>query len=92
MGALVFGQQSNDGKLAFRQCSTERQRACRRAKIPEETQDAECLCFNLCEPHNPPGAKGMHDLSFWRSLVNYVEGISEAEGKELHWVGSFGPF
>ena len=61
-----------------------------KGKDPEETQNAGYLRFDLCEPHNPPGAKGMRELSFWRSLVNYLEGIQK--GKQLHWVGSFGHF
>ena len=52
---------------------------------PEETQNAGYLCFDLCEPHNPPGAKGMRKLSFWRSFVNYLEGIQKR--KQLHWAG-----
>ena len=69
--ALVYGRKSDDGELAFGQCLIERQWAYIRAKIPEETQNAGYLCFDLCEPHNPPGAKGMRELSFWRSLVNF---------------------
>ena len=90
MDGLVFGQQSKDCKLAFRQCLIERQWAYIRAKISEETQNAGYLCFNLCEPHNLPGAKDMRELSFLRSLVNYLEGIQKR--KQLHWAGSFGPF
>ena len=62
--ALVFGRQSDDGKLAFRQCLIKRQLAYIRAKITEETHNAGYLCFNLCELHNPPGAKGMGIWAF----------------------------
>ena len=48
-----------------------------KSKDLEETQNAGYLRFNLCEPHYPPGTKGMHELSFWRSLVNYLEGIQK---------------
>ena len=90
MDALVFGRKNDDGELAFRQCSIERQWAYIRAKTPEETQNAGYLCFNLCELHHMPGAKGMDELSFWSSLVNYLEGVQK--GKQLNWAGSFGPF
>ena len=89
MDALVFDRRRDDGKLAFRQCSIKRQWAYIRAKISEETQNDGYLSFDLCEPHNPPDAKGMSELSFWRSLVNYLEGIQKR--KQLHWAGSFGP-
>ena len=51
-----------------------------KGKDLEETQDTGYLRFDLCEPHNPPGAKGMRELSFWRSPVNYLEGHRTKKG------------
>ena len=61
-----------------------------KGKDLKETPNAGYLYFDLCESHNPPCIIGMCELSFWRSLMNYLEGIQK--GKQLHWAGSFGPF
>ena len=57
-----------------------------KGKDLEKTPNAGYFRFDLCEPHNLPGVKGMCELSFWHSLVNYLEGI--LKGKKLHWAGS----
>jgi hypothetical protein len=35
-----------------------------KGKHLEETHNAGYLRFDLCEPHNTPGEKGMRELSF----------------------------